>query len=469
MSLVLLGLIAYVLIQFAIGIWVSQRMASEKDYILAGRTLGPQLVAFSVFATWFGAEAIVATPAEIYKSGLAGATVDPIGYGGALLIAGVLLAGRLWRHGITTFADVFRERYSEAVEKLVVVILLPGSVFWAAAQIRAFGQVLAGTGTFSLATAIVIAAVLVAAYAVVGGLMADAVTDLLQGLVVIAGLVALAIAVAVAFGGIGPSLARVEPDKFNFLSGGDAGLLERLEQLAVPICGSLVAVELISRFLGARSAEVARAGTIAGGTMYLLLGLVPVYLGLMAGVIASGNAVFKTNVQEAEQLVPLMAAMYLPGWAYAMFSGAIISAILSVVHAALHAPAAQLSHNIVLRLRPDLGPRERLWSVRATVMALSVVAFVLAISSSRIKELVEIASALGSAGVFVTAMFALFTRIGGPNSAITAILAGTSVWAAGKFLLGWTMPYLLALVVAAAAYLAVAWWEGRMGNEAHSQ
>ncbi len=106
MNLVLLGLLAYVLIQFGIGVWASRRIDSEKDYILAGRSLGPALVTFSVFATWFGAEAMLATPAEIYKQGLSGATVDPLGYGMALVIAGALLAGRLWRSGITTFADV---------------------------------------------------------------------------------------------------------------------------------------------------------------------------------------------------------------------------------------------------------------------------------------------------------------------------------------------------------------------------
>ena len=118
MNLVVFGLLGYVLVQFAIGVAVSRRIASEKDYILAGRSLGPVLVTFSVFATWFGAEAIVATPGEVYKNGLAGATVDPFAYSAAVILAGALLAGRLWRRGITTFADMFRERYSVTVERL---------------------------------------------------------------------------------------------------------------------------------------------------------------------------------------------------------------------------------------------------------------------------------------------------------------------------------------------------------------
>ena len=74
----------------------------------------------------------------------------PFAYGLAVIAAGFLYAAVLWRKGVTTFADVFRERFSPGVEKLVVIILLPGSVFWAAAQIRAFGQVLSSSSDLSL-------------------------------------------------------------------------------------------------------------------------------------------------------------------------------------------------------------------------------------------------------------------------------------------------------------------------------
>ena len=184
---VLGALLAYVVVQFAIGAWVSRRMASEEDYIVAGRRLGTGLVAFSVFATWFGAEAIQVSAGEIYEKGLSGALVDPFGYGLAVIIVGLLLAAPLWRRGITTFADMIRQRYSPETEKLFVLILVPGSLFWAAAQIRAFGQILASSTGMELGVAILLAASLVGAYSVVGGLMADAITDVVQGLAVIVG------------------------------------------------------------------------------------------------------------------------------------------------------------------------------------------------------------------------------------------------------------------------------------------
>ena len=451
---VLGALLAYVVVQFAIGAWVSRRMASEEDYIVAGRRLGTGLVAFSVFATWFGAEAIQVSAGEIYEKGLSGALVDPFGYGLAVIIVGLLLAAPLWRRGITTFADMIRQRYSPETEKLFVLILVPGSLFWAAAQIRAFGQILASSTGMELGVAILLAALLVGAYSVVGGLMADAITDVVQGLAVIVGLLALTWAVMGHLGGLEASLASIKPERLDVLSGGGEGPLAKIEKFAITICGSIVSVELISRFLGASSAGAARGGTLIGGFLYLAVGLIPVFLGLVGPDLIKG-------LKETEQIVPKLAEAYLPAAAYALFLGALVSAILSVVHAALHAPAAQLSHNILTKLRPGMTAKAKLWSVRLTVLALSVVAFFLAQSVEHIKDLVETASAFGSAGAFVVAVFGLFTRFGGPAAAITSLISGILMWVWCKYVFGIQAPYLVGLAAAFATYLAVALLERR--------
>lgn len=451
MNWLLVAIVAYVLVQFAIGTLVSRHMSNETDYILAGRGLGVGLVTFSVFATYFGAEAIVASGGSVYEKGLSGALVDPVGYASAIVIVGLFFARALWSRGLTTFADLFRKRYSVGVEKLVVIVLVPGSVIWAAAQVRAFGQVLSANSEMSLAVTITLAAVLVGAYSVVGGLLADAVTDVIQGVAVVLGLLILGAIVAVHVGGVTGGLAQLEPKQLELA---DGDWLDTLERLAIPICGTIVAVELISRFLGARSAEVARIGTVLGGSVYLVVGVVPVFLGLVGPRIAG-------NVPEAEQIVPRLAEVHLPGVLYVAFVGAIISAILSAVHAALHAPASQISHNIVVPLLPGLSGRGRLWAVRMTVLVLSVVAFLLAITSQRIKDLVETASAFGSAGVFVTSLFALFTRFGGPASAYASVAAGMLVWAGGKYALDVPAPYVMGLLAALVAYVGVATFEAR--------
>lgn len=453
MNAVLLAIIAYVLVQFAIGTMLSRRITSANDYILAGRKLGAGLVAFSVFATYFGAEAIVASGGAVYTNGLSGALVDPFAYATAIIIVGLLFAKALWSRGLTTFADLFRQRYSPGVERLVVIVLLPGSIIWAAAQIRAFGQVMDANSGMGLKSAIVLAAVLVGAYSVVGGLLADSVTDVIQGLVVLAGLVILGAIIVGTVGGVPAGLAEVEAGRLGLYDPED-GLPGTLEKIAIPICGTIVAVELISRFLGARTAQIAARATVAGGLIYLTIGLVPVFLGLIGPKLLP-------NTPDPEQIVARLAEVYLPGLLYIVFIGAIISAILSVVHSALHAPAAQISHNLLERLVPGLTDKGKLWTVRLTVLLLSVVAFLISFSSEGIKELVETASAFGSAGVFVATLFALFTHFGGPPSAYTSIAAGMIVWAAGKYGFGLATPYLLGLLAALAGYVGAALIESR--------
>src|SRR5919108_1967245 len=306
MDTTLIGVIAYVIVQFAIGVWVSRWVKTNTDFIIAGRTLGLGLVSFSVYATFFGAEAIVATAGSVYAEGLPGSRIDPFGYAAAIVIAGLIFAVPLWRRGLVTFADFFRDRYSPVVEKLVVLVLLPGSMFWAAAQIRAFGQVMSAASGTSVTTAIGVATVLVVAYSVLGGLLADAWTDLVQGLSIVLGLILLAIIAAGQLGGVAAALDQVEPERLQAVSLGEGGSLSFIESLAIPICGTVVAVELISRFLGARTAGVAAGGAVIGAVMYLLVGLIPVFLGLLGPHLVP-------QLENTEQVVPKLAEAYLPG------------------------------------------------------------------------------------------------------------------------------------------------------------
>jgi Na+/proline symporter len=292
---------------------------------------------------------------------------------------------------------------------------------------------------------------------VVGGLLADAVTDTIQGVAVLAGLIILGAAVAIHLGGVSAGLAQVQADKLALFEADDS-LIDILERCAVPICGTLIAVELISRFLGARSANVAVIGTSLGGLIYLTVGVIPIFLGLVGPMLLP-------EVDETEQAVARLAEVFLPGALHIAFVGAIVSAILSSVHTALHAPAAQISHNVIVRVVPGLSERGKLWSVRLTVLALSVIAYVIAATSHGIHELVETASAFGGAGVFVVTLFALFTNFGGAMSAYVSVTAGLLLWLAGKYIVGFPAPYLTSLVSSLIAYVGVALVEVRLQRQ----
>ena len=275
MQPVLIGIGAYLIVQFAVGMLVSRRIASETDYLLAGRRLGLGLATFSIFATWFGAETIVGAAGSLYSDGLSGGSADPFGYGLCLIVLGLVVAAPLWRRQYTTFGDLFRERYSPGVERLAVLLMVPTSVLWAAAQIRAFGQVVSASSDLDVTIAISAAAGFVIIYTVAGGLLADVVTDFVQSIAIVIGLAILLVAVGNANGGLAALPSLIDPARLGLFSTADATPLEILEAWAVPVCGSLLAVEMLSRILGCKSAATARNATLTGAAIYLTVGLIP--------------------------------------------------------------------------------------------------------------------------------------------------------------------------------------------------
>lgn len=454
MNGLVIGVLLYILVQFGIGVWVSRRIHTETDYLIAGRQLGLVLAAFSIFATWFGAETVIGAAGAIYQEGIAGGSADPFGYVLCIFLMGLLFAAPLWRRGYTTFADLFRERFSPLVERLAILLLVPPSVIWAAAQIRAFGQVLSSATELDMTWAITAATALVIAYTAVGGLLADAWTDLIQGIALVVGLLIIGVAVLTQ-GDATFSLAALSPDRLSWGGAGQAWYMTA-ESWAIPALGSVFAVELISRVLACNSAATARRACLLGGTIYLAVGLIPVTLGLFGPEL-------HPNLTEPEQLLPILAKKHLGPVFFVMFAGALISAILSTVDSALLAASALLSHNLILPHFPQLQDRHSVLLSRACVAVLGIIAYAIAIGSSTIFELVQTASAFGSSGIVVTACFGLATRLGGPLSALSALTLGLVVWQLGEFVFHWPAPFLLSLAAAMVGYLAVAvvWERGR--------
>lgn len=391
----------------------------------------------------------------IYEHGLSGGSADPFGYGICILVMGAVFAVPLWRRKLTTFADLFRQRFSVGVERLAVLLMVPTSLLWAAAQVRAFGQVLSASSSLDVELTITIAAAVVIVYTVAGGLLADVWTDLIQGVALIVGLVVLAVAMLVDGGG--EALRQVDTSHLALFGGGEVPLYEVVESWAIPIFGSVVAAELVARVIAARSPAVARNACLLGGGLYLLVGLIPVGLGLIGARLIPG-------LEHGEQILPLLALDYLHPVMFAVFAGALLSAILSTVDSALLVSGSLVSHNLVVPLRGGISEAGKVRLARFFVFVFGLIAYAIALQAEGIFDLVQQASAFGSAGIFVITAWGLFSRFGGPVAAHGALVAGAGVWIVGSYVMGLPVAYLAALGCAAAAYAAGGWWEAVLGR-----
>jgi Na+/proline symporter len=448
MNLLVLAIFGYVALQMVVGVLVSRNIRTESDYLLAGRRLGPMLATFSLFATWFGAETCIGAAGAVFESGLSATRADPFGYAICIAILAAVFAVPLWRANITTLGDLFRLRYSPRVEQVAVVLMIPTSILWAGAQIRAFGQVLASTsGTMSPDVGIAVAAATVLVYTTAGGLLADAWTDLLQGIVLSIGLLVVAFLVVSAAGGPGAAFAQVEPAHWQWRAPGES-TIEVLNRWAIPILGSITAQELISRVVACRTPEVARRAAWAASVFYLAIGILPVGLGLVASTMPLA-------VADPEHVLPTLAATHLPPLGYVLFVGALVSAILSTVDSCLLVSGSLISHNLVVPRLPSISEEGKLRAARIGVIGSGLAAWYLALASGSVLGLVEEASGFGSAGILVLVIFGLWGRFGGQAAALAALIGGVGVWIPAHFVYELPYDYLASVAAAFGGYLAV--------------
>lgn len=453
MNILLLGILLYTLFQLALGYVVSRSIRTEDDYLLAGRKLGYLLATFSIFATWFGAESCIGTAGAAYRDGLAGVTSDPFGYAICLLVMGLFFAVPLWKMKLTTIADFFRIRFSVSTERVIAIIMIPTSLLWAAAQIRAFGLVLSASSELEVSVAISVAAAVVVAYTIMGGLLADAVTDVVQGVMLIVGLFILLPSLVQDLGGVSTAVASVAPEKLSVLSSSPAPSLYRIlqgvEAWAIPVLGSVIAQEMISRVLASQSPAVAQRSSLLAAGAYLLIGLVPLSIGLL-------GATTMPNLEEPEQILPMVAQQYLSTFGYVLFAGALVSAILSTVDSALLAASGILCHNLIIPMRPAMDEAAKVRLQRSGVALMGVLAYVTALHAEGVYDLVKEASAFGSGAVFVVFIFGMYSKFGSARSAVSALLSGSLVWVFAHYLFAFDLSFLAATFSSLLVYIVIA-------------
>jgi len=420
-------------------------MKTESDYFLGGRNVSLLMVSFSLFATWFGAETCMGSSGAVYVAGLSGSRADPFGFSLCLLLMGLLLAGRLRRRNYITLADYFRERYGSIVEKLAIWVMIPSSLIWAAAQLRAFGQIISATTFLPVSLTIVFSAIFVVFYTYLGGLLGDIYTDFLQGILVIIGLAMLLVLTLNDIPKLQEIFAVMDEGRFSFIRPQET-LLERMDRWMVPILGSLVTQEAIARILAAKSVRAARNASFIACGIYLAVGFIPVFLGLVGPDLLPG-------VGDPEQFLIKFAGQVLPQTLFVIFVGALISAILSTIDSILLAVSALFSHNLIFPLFSVRSEGSRVLIARLVVAASGVLALLIALSGGGIYNLVLTASAFGTAGVLVITLLGFYTKSGGRIAAIAALVAGLVLTLVGQYIINLPAPFMTAVLGSTAIFL----------------
>ncbi len=410
----------------------------------------------SLFATWFASESLIATSAEVARDGLAGARAEPFAYALGILAIALFFAHRLRSGGFITIADFLRSRFGSGAEGLAAVVIALSATTWSAAQLFAFAAIIEAATNLPFVPALLGATLLVMGYTLFGGLAGDVVTDILQGLVILAAILVMFVLMVGAFGGPAAMWAAAPPQVWSVTAPGESWA-ERAELWLIPIAGTMVSQEALARTLAARSPEVARRGALLGAGIYLAAGLIPVSLGLFGPQLAP---LLGVTLGTEEAFLPSLAQALLPGWLMIIFTGALVSAILSSVDSALLAVSAVVTESGYKRLNPQASPLALLRAARLATVGAAALAAVLALQGESLRNLVLDAGAI-AAVLAVPIIAGLTGRSRSGRAAVAAIVVQMGVLGVLDWSLGVPGAFLWMLASGAASFTAVAAIEQR--------
>ena len=428
----------YLLITIAIGWYAARRVHSASDYFAAGRSLPLYMNFATVFATWFGAETVLAVSSTFLKDGLSGVVGDPFGAAACLIIVALVFARRFYRLNLLTIGDFYKRRYNRTVEVGTAVAITLSYLGWASANLLALGicfNVLSA-GDISINHGIILGAAVLVLYVLFGGMFAVAFTDLLQTTVIVAGLLWIAFDFSGRAGGVDTVLtAAASADKLVILpSVSPADLLAFLAAFVTVALGSIAQQDVFQRVTSAKNESTAVKGTLFGGLFYLGFAFVPMFIAVSALLIdpAAVNAGLASEGREFQLILPNLIMNHASGVAQVIFFGALLSAILSTASGALLAPTAIFTENILKPLAgPHMGDKQMVRTARVMLVVFTGSTLLFALNSdASMYEMVQNAYKVTLVAAFTPLAFGMFWRRATPQGAGLSIVLG---------LLGWTV------------------------------
>jgi SSS family solute:Na+ symporter len=432
--------VAYLMLSIGIGLIAATRVHNTKDYAVAGRHLPLPVVTATVFATWFGAEAVFGVSATFVQEGVNGVVADPFGSSMCLILAGIFFSTMLYKLNIITLGDFYRMRYNRTVEVLTTIAIVISYMGWVAAQIKALGLIInmITHGAVSEEMGMMLGMAVVLTYTTLGGMLSVAVLDFVQMIVVIGGLLFIGYTVSGMTGGVAPVIEHARAaGKLDFWPKGDIWVwITFIGTWMTMMLGSIPQQDVFQRITSAKSAKIALWGSILGASIYFIFTFVPMFIAYAATIIDPeyfGNMV----VGDSQKVLPTLVLERMPLAAQIVFFGAVLSAIMSCSSATLLAPSVTFAENIVKGFMPHMGDHQFLRVMRICLVGFAGMVLLYALNSERsIFGMVESAYKITLAGAFVPLLFGAFWRRATSQGALTAIIGGISAWVLIEILLG---------------------------------
>ena len=278
MTVKILLLVLFFSTMIGVGIYSRKHVSNVNDFVLGGRTVGPWLTAFAYGTSYFSAVVFVGYAGQFgYKYGLASTW---IGIGNAVLgslVAWVVLGRRtrvMTKHlSASTMPDFFGKRFeSDALKIMASLISFIFLIPYTASVYNGLSRLFGMAFDIPYAVCVVIMAALTGVYVIIGGYMATAINDFIQGIIMIGGIIAVIAAVLNGQGGFYEAvfkLSEIESDvamtlgqKGVFASFFGPDLPNLLGVVVLTSLGTWGLPQMVHKFYAIKDEKSIKSGTI---------------------------------------------------------------------------------------------------------------------------------------------------------------------------------------------------------------
>ena len=415
--------------------WFAARKVKDgtaQDLIVAGRSMPLWIATLTMTATWVDGGYLLGTAEGVYKSSVALGIQGGLCFGISLILGGIFFAKTMRKHEFTTLIDPFEARFGKKWAAVLFIPAMLGEVFWSAELLVAVGSTISVMSSLSLSMAIIISALVITTYTMLGGMWSVAYTDVFQ-----LGLVALGLIVAIPFilsavGGFEAawsSYATLHPNATAIIPplqavGGiwtTQTIVNWWDVSAMLVFGGIPWNCYFQRVLSCQSPKRAQQHSIFAGVLTIAFTLPPLLLGIAAVSYKWPEHLLAQLQAQPSQTLPMIFQYVTPPLVGILGLGAIIGAVTSSFSSSILSAGSMFAWNCCHRLlKPEMTVTQMKRLLRISIVLLGAAATVMAFKVQSVQALWFFTSDLIFVLLFPQLVFALFDKKVNRIGSITA-------------------------------------------------
>ncbi len=456
---ILIAMVVYMAVVIGIGVIYAKRAnKNSEEYFLGGRSLGPWVTAMSAEASDMSGWLLMGLPGVAYWCGLADAAWTAIGLAVGTYLNWLIVSKRLRRYSVRannsiTLPEFFSNRFRENKKVIMFIssaFILIFFTVYAASCFVTCGKLFSTLFGMSYQTMMIIGAVFVLVYTLLGGFLAESVSDFMQAIVMIIALTVIVVISTIQAGGLEAVFANAKeiPGFLDFFGlatpvvdevgtqlvengaplFGDAseyGILSICSMMAWGL-GYFGMPQVLLRFMAIRKeGELKRSRRIA--MVWVVISLaVAVFIGLV------GRQLFPVEhltASSAENIFITLATSSLPAILAGFVMAGILAATISSSDSYLLIAASAFAKNVFQGVcKKNATDKQVMIVTRITLLVLALVGIVIALDEdSVIFQIVSFAWAGFGATFGPLMIFSLFWKRINKVGAIAGMVSGAGM------------------------------------------